>query len=195
MSRVPGESLDSFLRRPLPAGQDTPGSSYVRRGCVLAAQLLLQLGPTLERIAPHAWHRDVNSRNVLLSDAIDGGPLRNCIDAEEMGKRASFWLIDFGLAVNSTTWQSAWPHADVAGDCRYWPPSSFLMSFYGPEETRAHADMCHQYKTRLDIAGLGFTALEVLCSALLTGSAGISEPWRRLAAAWERYREEVTRWH
>lgn len=197
MTRVPGESLDSFLRRPPPTGQD--GRNCVRRGCVLAAQLILQLGPTLERIAPHAWHRDVNSRNVLLSDAIDGGRLRNSMDPDEMGTRASFWLIDFGLAVNSTTWQSTWPHADVAGDCRYWPPSSFLMSFYGPEETRAHAELCQQYQTRLDIAGLGFTALELLCSALLqAANAGAllpDSPWRRLALAWERYREEVTRWH
>merc|ERR1740138_41109 len=71
------------------------------------------------------------------------------------------------------------------------------MSFYGPEETRAHSDLCNQYKTRLDIAGLGFTALELLCSALLTtgGVADVPEPWRRLAAAWGKYREEVTRWH
>ena len=67
-----------------------------------------QLGPTLERLAPHAWHRDVNSardpvalkaesseldgpfawllhcqHNVLLSDALDGGRLMPCADVEE----------------------------------------------------------------------------------------------------------------
>uniref|UniRef100_A0A7S0A4E1 Protein kinase domain-containing protein n=1 Tax=Pyrodinium bahamense TaxID=73915 RepID=A0A7S0A4E1_9DINO len=198
MTRVPGESLDSFLRRPPPPGQDGPSS--VRRGCALASQFIRQLGPTLERIAPHAWHRDVNSHNVLMSDAIDGGRPRVMADLEETSRRASFWLIDFGLAVDSSTWPLVWPHSDVAGDCRYWPPSSFLMSFYGPEEMTAHQDLCNQYKTRLDIVGLGLTALEILCATALAssyawGPDGLRGSWRRLFTTWQRYREEVTRWH
>jgi len=198
MSRVPGESLDSYLRRPPPPGQNGPSS--VRRGCALASQLIRQLGPTLERIAPHAWHRDVNSHNVLMSDGVDGGRARVLGDLEETSRRASFWLIDFGLAVDSTTWPLAWQHSDVAGDCRYWPPSSFLMSFYGPEEVAAHQDMCSQYKMRLDIVGLGLTALEVLCATALAsshtwGPDGLRGSWRRLFLGWQRYREEVTRWH
>jgi len=166
----------------------------------LAIQLIRQLGPTLAQIALHAWHRDVNSHNILLSDAVDGGRLRMCTDVEEINKRASFWLIDFGLAVDSTTWSTIWPSADVAGDCRYWPPSSFLMSLYGPDETTAHKDFCNQYKTRLDITGLGLAALEILCSTALAssytwGADGLRGSWRRLFQAWERYREDVTRWH
>lgn len=198
MSRLPGESLDSYLQRPPPVGQDGPAS--VRRGCALAAQLLRQLGPTLAQVSAHAWHRDVNSHNILVSDALDGGRLRASGDAEEVGQRASFWLIDFGLAVDSATWPAAWPSADVAGDCRYWPPSSFLMSLYGPDETAAHRDYCNQYKTRLDITGLGLAALEILCSTALAssytwGADGLRGSWRRLFQAWERYREDVTRWH
>jgi len=198
MARLPGESLDSYLQRPPPVGQDGPAS--VRRGCALAAQLLRQLGPTLAQVSAHAWHRDVNSHNILVSDALDGGRLRACGDAEEAGQRASFWLIDFGLAVDSATWPAAWPSADVAGDCRYWPPSSFLMSLYGPDETAAHRGFCNQYKTRLDITGLGLAALEILCSTALAssytwGADGLRGSWRRLFQAWERYREDVTRWH
>jgi len=200
MSKAPGEPLDNFLRRQPPASLDGPNA--VRRGCALASQLVRQLGPALERISKFAWHRDVNSHNILLSDACEGGPLNNIAsaDPEEASRRASFWLIDFGLAVDSTTWQQQWPHSDVAGDCRYWPPSSFLMSFYGPDETTARKDFCKQYKTRLDVAGLGLTALEILCSTVLStrhawGEGGLRGSWRRLFVAWEKYREEVTRWH
>jgi len=198
MTRLPGESLDSYLKRPPPPGQDGPSS--VRRGCVLAAQLIRQLGPTLDNIAPHAWHRDVNSHNILISDAIDGGRPRIVADLEESSRRASFWLIDFGLAVDSTTWPVAWPHADVAGDCRYWPPSSFFMSFYGPDEMATRPELCNQYKTRLDIVGLGLTALEIFCSTALAssyawGPDGLRGSWCRLFTAWQKYREEVTRWH
>lgn len=197
MSRVPGECLDQFLRRHPPPNQDGPGA--LRQGCALAAQLVRQLAPTLERIAHHAWHRDVNSHNVLIGDAVDSGKLRITADPEDTARRASFWLIDFGLAVDASTWPMQWPHADVAGDCRYWPPSSFLMSFYGPEETAAHKGLCEQYQTRLDVAGLGLTALEVLCSSAMSGAfewgSGLHGSWKTLFTAWERYWEEVTRWH
>ncbi|CAE7775974.1 unnamed protein product [Symbiodinium sp. CCMP2592] len=198
MARLPGECLDAWLRRPPPPNQDGP--SAVRRGCALAMALIRQLGPTLERLAPHAWHRDVNSHNVLLSDA-DGGRLTPCSDVEETSKRARFWLLDFGLAVDAATWPQRWPHSDVAGDCRYWATSSFVMSFCGPEETSAKRELCSQYKTKLDVVGLGLTALELLCSSALASreswgpANGLRGSWERLLETWERYREDVTRWH
>lgn len=198
MGRLPGESLEAFLSRPPPPGQDGPSS--IRRGCGLAAQLLRQLGPTLDRVSAHAWHRDVNSHNILVSDIFEGGRLKICQDPEETTSRASFWLVDFGLAVDSTTWPTVWPHSDVAGDCRYWPPSSFLMSFYGADEMVMHKDFCNQYKTRLDIVGLGLTAIEILCSTALSssftwGKDGPLGPWQRLCLGWERYHKDVSRWH
>jgi hypothetical protein len=198
MTRAPGEPLDNFLKRPPPVGQDGPNA--VRRGCALATQLLRQLGPTLERVSKQCWHRDVNSHNVLLSDAVDGGRLVHCGDPDETARRASFWLIDFGLAVDSNTWQKQWHYADVAGDCRYWGPSSFLMSFYGAEDTATRKDFCNQYRHRLDAVGLGLTAMEVLCATVLATSQSWGEDslrgsWRKLFMAWEKYREEVTRWH
>eukprot|EP00928_Gymnodinium_smaydae_P043448 TRINITY_DN29101_c0_g2_i1.p1 TRINITY_DN29101_c0_g2~~TRINITY_DN29101_c0_g2_i1.p1 ORF type:complete len:743 (+),score=69.80 TRINITY_DN29101_c0_g2_i1:33-2261(+) len=197
MTRAPGEALDNFLKRP-PARQDGPNA--VRRGCALAATLIQQLGPTLAHVNRHVFHRDVNSHNVLVSDAHDGGTLRMSSDPEELARRASFCLIDFGLAVDASSWPTAWPHSDVAGDCRYWPPSSFMMSFYGPEETIKKEAFCKQYKTRLDVVGLGLTALEILCATALAtssswGEDGLRGSWRKLFMAWQRYREEVTRWH
>lgn len=198
MTKVPGEPLDAFLRRGPPPGRDGPGA--VRCGCVLAQQLIRQLGPALDRMSRFAFHRDVNSHNILISDAIDGGKLRMGNDVEDTNRRVSFWLIDFGLAVDSNSWQKVWSHSDVAGDCRYWPPCSFLMSFYGADETAGHRDFCHQYKTRLDIVGLGLTAIELLCATAVAssdawGAEGLRGSWRRLFDAWEKYREEVTRWH
>jgi len=198
MTRAPGEPLDNFLRRRSPPGVDAPNA--VRLGCALSGQLIRQLGPTLQRVSRRAWHRDVNSHNILVSDALDGGVMASCSDPDEAMRRASFWLIDFGLAVDVDTWPSQWPYADVAGDCRYWPPSSFLMSFYGPDETSTRKDLCNQYQTRLDIVGLGLTALEVLCSSALAarhtwGDEALRGSWRRLFLAWQKYRDEVTRWH
>lgn len=197
MARVPGESLDSWYRRQAPSGQDGPSS--VRMGCALAIALIRQLAPTLEQVAPYAFHRDINSHNVLVSD-INGGRFDCSSDIEDLSRRASFWLIDFGLAVDAKTWPEKWTNSDVAGDCRYWPPSSFIMSFCGPEETRMKQDYCTQYKTKLDVVGLGLTALEMLCSTALSsrsswGKDGLRGSWQRLFEAWERYREDVTRWH
>jgi len=203
MTRVPGEPLDAFLKRAPPGGQDVQTS--VRRGCMLAMQMIKQLAPSLEIISTKAVHRDVNAHNVLMSDALEGGPLQSCADPEEAASRANFWLIDFGLAVDSTTWHTAWKQADIGGDCRYWPQSSWFVSFWGADEISAKPDLCNQYVKRLDIFGLGITALELLCTTALDGSNaagclsgssdGLRGSWRRLLNAWTKYWTDVTRWH
>lgn len=203
MTRVPGECLDSFLVRSAADARQGPsmdGRVALKRGVILASGLVRQLGPTLDLIAPLAWHRDVNSHNVLVTDGLDGTRLHSGSEPEDSARRASFWLIDFGLAVDRPTWPDSWPHADVAGDCRYWPPSSFVMSFYGPEDIITNQGLTEQYKTRLDVAGLGLTALELLCSTALAGlhawgPAGPNACLRELLTAWETYWTEVTRWH
>lgn len=203
MTRVPGEPLDSFLKKSPPPGQDVQSS--VRRGCHMAMQLIRQIAPTLEVVSQRAVHRDVNAHNVLVSDAVDGGVFRSRDDPEEAASCANFWLIDFGLAVDSTTWSTAWRDADIGGDCRYWPQSSWFVSFWGADEIAAQKDLCMQYKNRLDIFGLGITALELLCTTALDGSnaAGCQSgsddklrgSWRRLLNAWTKYWTDVTRWH
>lgn len=195
MARVPGEALDAFLARPQCDRQDGPAA--VRRGCAMATQLITQLGPTLERVGRIAWHRDVNSHNILVSDAISGGVAEADVSPDNM----RFWMIDFGLAVDSRSWPSKWSTSDIGGDCRYWPPSSWLMSFHGAEALMQRSDLRQQYETRLDIFGLGVLALEMMCVSALaaddgTGATdGLRGAWRRLLTAWTKYRRDVTRWH
>jgi serine/threonine protein kinase len=172
---------------------------------MLAVALIKQLGPTLANINSKAIHRDVNAHNVLLSDSVEGGPFKCHVEPEEIAARANFWLIDFGLAVDSTTWSTAWREADIGGDCRYWPQSSWFVSFWGANEIAAQKDLCNQYLTRLDVFGLGITALELLCTTALDGSDaagcktgstdGLRGSWRRLLDAWSKYWTDVTRWH
>lgn len=198
MTRVPGEPLDEWLTRPQPVGQDGPAA--VRRGCALATLLIKQLAPTLEKANRFALHRDVNSRNVLMSDGVNGGVMDPEIGSVE---NARFWLIDFGLAVETATWPTQWQTSAISGDCRYWPLSSWMMSFYGAPSLKKHKDLVRQYETQLDSYALGVMALELLCiPALASCDPGktaeedeLRGSWRRLLNAWTKYRKDVTRWH
>merc|ERR1719253_1552271 len=134
MTRVPGEPIDKFLSTRAARYGSLETVDAPKRGCALAGQLLAQLGPTLVHLSPHVWHRDVNTHNVLLADSVDGG--RFSMRSNETACRASFWLIDFGLAVDSTTWGARWEQSEVSGDCRYWPPASWMMILKGPEHVR-----------------------------------------------------------
>lgn len=197
MTRVPGETLESFMSRPQPRGLD--GLGAVRRGGALATLLLRQLGPTLERVSHLAWHRDVNPRNVLLSD--DAGGLMD--SRESSVSSARFWLIDFGLAVDSKTWSSKWATSPISGDCRYWPVSSWLMWLRGPEAVRGSRRWLRQYESRLDSYALGVMALDLLCTPALaaldpskTGPEDeLRGSWRRLLTAYSKYMRDVSRWH
>eukprot|EP00929_Paragymnodinium_shiwhaense_P034537 TRINITY_DN18779_c0_g3_i1.p1 TRINITY_DN18779_c0_g3~~TRINITY_DN18779_c0_g3_i1.p1 ORF type:complete len:767 (+),score=125.27 TRINITY_DN18779_c0_g3_i1:62-2362(+) len=195
MSRTPGEPLDEFLSKSIFPTSDA--ADAIRRGCAMAAELIRQLGPTLHRVSAFAFHRDVNPRNILVGDARTGGTLVPGREAESSAKRASFWLIDFGLAVDAASWPSKWTTSDVAGDCRYWGASSFLMSFYGSKDLLARPGFCHQYLTRLDVVGLGLSALEVMCSIALSNheNAQLKGSWGRLFQTWQQQKQEVSDWH
>eukprot|EP00930_Biecheleria_cincta_P067103 TRINITY_DN5349_c0_g2_i1.p1 TRINITY_DN5349_c0_g2~~TRINITY_DN5349_c0_g2_i1.p1 ORF type:complete len:630 (+),score=113.90 TRINITY_DN5349_c0_g2_i1:172-2061(+) len=192
MTVVPGESLDFFVRRkPVPEWTMLMG---MKRGLILVAKLLKDIGPSLQLLGPIAWHRDVNSHNILVNEAPDD------IDEASLAQHAGFWLIDFGLAVDSQSWVSEtgkWRTEYIGGDSRYWPPSSWIMHLMGPEGFANRPDLCEQYQRRLDVHGLGVTALELLCSVALRGSPVSEEqlgPWSPVLAAWTRYRDEVWRW-
>ena len=90
MTVAPGESLDCFLRRPAAIGC----LSQLRRALILTARLLRDIGPSLQLLAPIAWHRDVNSHNILVNGVSD-------LEETQLARHGSFWLIDFGLAVDS----------------------------------------------------------------------------------------------
>eukprot|EP00927_Polykrikos_kofoidii_P059375 TRINITY_DN54536_c0_g1_i1.p1 TRINITY_DN54536_c0_g1~~TRINITY_DN54536_c0_g1_i1.p1 ORF type:complete len:1066 (+),score=139.92 TRINITY_DN54536_c0_g1_i1:136-3333(+) len=225
MTRLPGEQLDEWLRRSATVastrndpshanGEWPPWPSHLVSGVVMAERLLLQMGPTLEGIAPLAWHRDVNSHNVLVSDAVEG-----CfLNPTDSGQRSDFSLCDLGLAVESRSWTApdgAWRVTDIGGDCRYWPASSWMVHLYGADYLTEREDFCRQYQTRLDVHGLGITAVEILCSVSLaarnagaeagpsswsgpsaTGSRHMDshEHWERLLDVWQTYHTTVGGW-
>lgn len=213
MARLPGEQLDMWIRRTATAPTGIRGdvrtwTSAIRGGCAMAERLVRQIAPILDRLAPMAWHRDVNSHNLLVSDVVTGDCLAPRL--EQMASTVSFWLIDFGLAVDSRTWvsttpahKSEWCHAHISGDCRYWPVSSWMMHVFGAEYLEQRPDFLNQYHARLDIHGLGITAVELICApALAARSAGAprgEDPdkgrcWDELLNAWQTYHDTVEHW-
>eukprot|EP00913_Durusdinium_trenchii_P029489 g27642.t1 len=91
-----------------------------------------------------------------------------------------------------------WRTEYIGGDSRYWPPSSWIMHLVGPEGFDRRPDLCEQYQRRLDIHGLGITALELLCSMTMACTPGHHEeelrPWLPILEAWKSYREAVWHW-
>jgi len=211
MNILPGEQLDQWLYREaeaaVVAAKQAAGvqggsprravtwASHLGRGCALARALVVQLAPTLERLSPMAFHRDINSHNVLVG-----------------GCGTSFWLCDLGLAADAKAWptegtaegaQGAWKVTDIGGDCRYWPPSCWMVHCHGTEYLESRPEFCQQYQWRLDVHGLGITAIEVLCSTALAAynceaigglGAEMDGPWGQLLAAWSHYRDVVGQW-
>lgn len=213
MTRLPGEQLDDWLRRSALSATSMPDvtwTSQLKRGLTMSETLVRQIGPTLQRLAPLAWHRDVNSHNVLVSE--DGSGNLLCETPEHDGSNASFWLIDLGLAVDARTWVSpeennqggTWRVTDIGGDCRYWPASSWMVHLYGADYLAEREDYCRQYQWRLDSFGLGITAVELMCSTALAARLAGAEPvepekesdvcWARLLDAWQRYYERAGNW-
>lgn len=207
LTRLKGEQLDGWLQKMASAAvadqPDTSWPSHIRSGCTLARRLLQQLGPTLDSLAPLAWHRDVNSHNVLVCNDGVNDEVLACSDVEQ----ASFWLCDLGLAVDSNSWTSeedaAWRVTDIGGDCRYWPASCWMVHCYGAEYLEERQSFCRQYKTRLDIHALGITAIEVLCSvAMEARKSGApcnegEDPggcWSWLLEKYQVYHETVSSW-
>lgn len=186
MTRIPGEPLDVFLedrrrrnrreRREL--GGAAPSAAIVRRqfgeACYYARELLNQLVPAFEQISAVAFHRDVNSHNILIDSS--GGA--NAVPR--------YGLVDFGLAVDSICWRneegaapsgnrpsrvgrdgvSTWHYLDVGGDCRYWPLSAWMQFLAGWRELDACPSLCFEYKMQLDLHALGITVMQVIAELL-----------------------------
>merc|ERR1719421_1271729 len=105
MTCLPGETLDSWLQRKPVAPQEPEAKNRgqpFQRGCALAARLLAQVGPTLHKLSKMAYHRDVNSHNIMISDCQNGIPGRD--GSTEDVANVTFGLIDFGLAVDAEAW-------------------------------------------------------------------------------------------
>lgn len=166
-------------------------------------QLISQLAPTFERISTHAFHRDVNSHNIL----VEGGDVLV----------PNYGLVDFGLAVDFQKWQgpgvspTSWHLIDIGGDCRYWPMAAWLQFECGWQELVKYPALASEYQTHLDLHALGITALQVwgnvIASAINTakrpnegGSVNHNGDAERmpdevvnLHAAWEAYWQDATR--
>jgi len=221
MTKLPGEQLDGWYKRTsdaavgTPAAQEDPSKFWrhaLRRSCALARQLIRQVGPTLDRLAPLAWHRDVNSHNLLVADSASGCLLEPFCELQDADMTSvCFWLIDFGLAVDSQTWVSngkqggKWMHTDISGDCRYWPVSSWIMHLNGAEYLQTQEKLCNQYQRRLDIHGLGITGVEFICNTVLAARTaaglsttcrpeGLNDCWCVLLDSWHKYHSTVEYW-
>lgn len=185
MTRLPGEPLDVFLEerrrqlkkewRQLGGSEGASAVALCRRqyieACSIAREMLIQLAPVFEQISAIAFHRDVNSHNILID--YSGGVPR-------------YGLVDFGLAVDSICWRSeegsgiantrpsrvgrdgvsTWHYLDVGGDCRYWPLSAWMQFLAGWRELEACPSLSFEYQMQLDLHALGITVMQVLAELL-----------------------------
>jgi hypothetical protein len=189
MSKLPGVPLDRFLdwwqreRRPPPDVSATPVQHFAE-ACSFASELVHQLAPSFEKISAHAFHRDVNSHNIL----IDGG--------DRM--KPNYNLVDFGLAVDLKNWEgpqvspSSWHLVDICGDCRYWPMGAWLQFECGWQELAKYPGLATEYQTHLDLHALGITVLQVLAGMAVESPSAQDDPQRRPSPDTENLPEEVT---
>eukprot|EP00928_Gymnodinium_smaydae_P016470 TRINITY_DN16182_c0_g1_i3.p1 TRINITY_DN16182_c0_g1~~TRINITY_DN16182_c0_g1_i3.p1 ORF type:complete len:412 (+),score=61.00 TRINITY_DN16182_c0_g1_i3:69-1238(+) len=116
------------------------------------------------------------------------------------------------LLISTQSWVTAsgrWSTECIGGDSRYWPAGSWIMHLEGPQGFEGRPELCDQYQWRLDVYGLGVTALELLCavacaapSVAMSGvssgggaqDASSARAWQDLAAAWQRYHSDAWQW-
>jgi len=185
MTRVPGEDLSDFIEK-------RKHTFAFPEACRFVRQLLVQLVPIFESLSTHAIHRDVTPRNILVENGDVGIP--------------QFGLIDFGLAVDASEWQSggkrSWYDQNVSGDARCWPVSTWTMFAKGPDALGANPVLCLEYMMFLDFHSLGITALQVLAElsrsfgqsdTVLKTNFVLCEKLQILQVAWETYWEHAVR--
>jgi len=196
MTKVPGIQLDSFLemcRNPCNAVNNAAlatatavvaAQSQTLSGvCKFARDMLSQLAFIFECMSPVVYHRDVSPHNILIDIMNSSG--------------FKFGLVDFGLGSDLQSWHGpqgagSWHHADIGGDCRYWPISVWVMFVSGAEELTKAVALGKEYQTRLDFHAVGITVLEVVMT-LLPPSALAKEEINALHVAWNQYWQDVTR--
>lgn len=219
MTKVPGVPLDRFFewwrREPRPVGGEAAPSQLqlFLEACRFAQELIAQMVPIFETISARAYHRDVNSHNIL----VDGG--------DAPGRPPRFGLVDFGLAADLGQWRgnmsaTSWHLVDIGGDCRYWPMAAWLQFECGWQELVKYPALSSEYQNQLDLHSLGITALQVLAAMApvppqpqpaavartptngevpeATGgsssSDGLPEEVVALYHSWEQYWQDATRY-
>ncbi|CAE7601834.1 unnamed protein product, partial [Symbiodinium sp. CCMP2592] len=181
MSRLPGIPLDTYVAEPPEV------ENRLRTAVAFARALVEQLAPTMASLSSVAYHRDVNAHNILVDVDAAGIPTHS--------------LVDFGLAVNASTWmdpspknpggKSEWEFLDVGGDCRYWPVSAWRQFEAGCRALSEAPALCAEYQTHLDLQGLGLTVLQVLV-AMLPEEGLVLRELRTLQDAWTQYWDDAT---
>jgi serine/threonine protein kinase len=198
MSRIPGEALDNYLTRrrcdelqqAAPDKERIPLLTRVSASCDLALHLVSQVAPVLERISDYICHRDLHPRNIL-------------IDVDKLTQGVRFGIVDFGLAVDCSDWrQWAWREENIAGDCRYFPPGSWLMFASGPQGLKGHNELLHEYRVRLDLHAFGVTLVQVLVGSIVEDSTNVLRDgsgtdkwnclWMNLIKSWRAYWSHAT---
>lgn len=189
MTKVPGMSLDRFLEtwKQDAAAFSTPDLQLHQftQACQFAREMILQLAPTFEHISTLAYHRDVNSHNILIDTGHGMSPM--------------FGIVDFGLAVDLQKWsgplgQSSWHLVDIGGDSRSWPMSAWLQFECGWQELAKYPVLSEEYRTMLDLHALGITAIQVLAAMSPKADGNVlPQKLHKLLVAWERYWDNATR--
>lgn len=176
MERVPGIPLDDFTKEPA-------NRLPYREGVKLCRELLEQLCPTLEQVAPHCVHRDINAHNILLDmpSSSSSAPSR----------KPRFTLIDFGLATETSGWRAGdWKTKDIGGDCRYWPVSCWKLFLFGFKYLLADKQLTSEYINSLDVHSLVLTSIQLLVEV---ARGRFAEEARVLETAWSAYWEDAMR--
>jgi len=149
----------------------------------VAGELLIQLAPLLEAFSERVYHRDITPRNILIEDGPQG---------------PNFGLVDFGLAVDATTWRNEDSLlGDLGGDGRYWPTSAWYVFCFGAPALKNEPSLRQEYKTCLDLHSMGLTTLKCIVemlpdmSALQLNAPSASRSavrsLMRLCEAWKSY--------
>jgi serine/threonine protein kinase len=175
MTKVPGKALDKFLEEQ--RAPDMEVNKSLACACRFVRELITQVGGRLEEIEHRGvFHRDAQARNILV---------------HETSACPTFSLVDFGLAVDATGWRGGgWKSQPIAGDCRYWPTSAWVVYGYGNCEGTG-ASLGHEYETCLDLHSLGLTAIQSFVALLPTSvdapSQEVVQGFQVLQAAWAKY--------
>jgi hypothetical protein len=195
MTKVPGDSVGTFLNRwkqqhggycQVPSSDPHLVNTQLCEAFTWGRELILQLLPVFEAISPIALHRDVNTHNVLVTTAGD-------LSAPQFG------LIDFGLAIEMKNWPSQSTQVPVVGDCRYWPASAWLIFAAGGSELSKYQALLMEYRTQLDLHGLGIMTLQVFVELLPNPAPGspaatvVPEEFWALKRAWQHYWQDAQR--
>lgn len=140
-------SIEAILDGPLPDGQRSTKS--LEQACDFTLALMNQMTPIFEKLQTIAYHRDISAHNFL-------------IDIE--GQKPHFSVLDFGLAVRSSSWKSEWHGRNIAGDPRYFSPAAWMQLTHGFKylENNPRTDWKQQYVGRLDHYSFGILVCELL---------------------------------